>query len=144
MLTHWTIIDHTFDKRRIPLIRTEHKADNDLLCTQIASESQSGNHEAAVLKGQFESHMNQVEAVMKTESSEQMTDAVKKSEVLQDQATRAELHTQNVSASAEAQLYRLQAELQSQRDEQRQAHQENSMLRSDKFDMEHRLEKRNT
>ena len=68
-----------------------------------------------------------------------MTDAIKKSEALQDQATRAELHTQNVSARVETHLYRLQAELQSQRDEQRHAQQESSMLSSDKVAMEHRL-----
>ena len=83
--------------------------------------------------------MNQIRAVMKTEYSEQMADAIKKNEVLQDQATRAELHTQSVAATAEAQLYGLQTELQIQRDEQRHAQQESSMLRSSKIDMEQRL-----
>ena len=140
MLLHRTImINLRQEVHTIALIRTEAKAESDLLRIQIASEGPSGHNEASVLRSQYESHMNQIKAVMKTEYSEQMTDAIKKSEVLQDQATRAQLQPQNVSATAEAQLYRLQAELQSQGDEQRQAQQESSMLRSDKFDMEHRL-----
>ena len=50
----------------IALIKTEAKAETDLLRTQIASEGQSGHQEAVVLKGQYESHMNQIRAVMKT------------------------------------------------------------------------------
>jgi predicted nuclease with TOPRIM domain len=68
-----------------------------------------------------------------------MADAIRRSEMLQDKANRAEIHTQSVAATAETQMYRLQTELQTQRDEHRSAQQESHALRSSKSDIEQRL-----
>ena len=72
--------------------------------------------------------MSTIKVVMQTEFSEQMNDAVKKNEMLQDEAVRAQVQIHNVSARAEAHLQKIQAELQAHRDEHRQTQQESTTL----------------
>ena len=52
--------------------------------------------------------MSTIRAAMQTGFSEQMTDAVKKNEMLQDEAARAQVHTSGISARAEAHLQKNQ------------------------------------
>ena len=101
---------------------------------QITSEGQPGQTEASVLRSQYESHKSKT--VMSSEYSVQVADAIKKNQALQDQTIRAELHAENASATSQAQLFRFQTELQSQRDEQRHALHESSTLRSDRSGMD--------
>ena len=83
--------------------------------------------------------MSTIKVVMQTEFSEQMSDAVKKNEMLQDEAVRAQVQIHNVSARAETHLQKIQAELQAHRDEHRQTQQESNSLRSERSGMEHRM-----
>ena len=58
--------------------------------------------------------MSTIRVVMQTEFGEQMTDAVQRNEMLQDEAVRAQVQTNEISARAEAHLQKIQAELQAQ------------------------------
>ena len=68
-----------------------------------------------------------------------MTDAVKKNEMLQDEALRAEVQSNDVTAEAEVHLLKIQAELLAWRSEYRQTQQESNSLRSDGSGLEHRM-----
>ena len=75
----------------ITLIRTEATAENNLLRTEISSEDQSGNNEVSVLRSKYEEHMNTIRVVMQTEFRGQRTDAVRRNEMLRDEAARAQV-----------------------------------------------------